>query len=93
MIFVKNLFKGVGLATLYFNRYNMAQGLLGRSCFKYLNIIKKSTPSSTPNLKKLQKFFFVCDDIFLKKTLIPYYTIGKFRNLVTSFFTFEKKVF
>ena len=28
MIFLKNLFKGVGLATLFFNRRNMAQGML-----------------------------------------------------------------
>ena len=41
MIFLKNLLNGVGLATLSFNRYNMAQGLLRISCFKYLNIIKK----------------------------------------------------
>ena len=36
MIFKKNL-----LATLSFNKYNMAQGLLRKSCFKYLNIMKK----------------------------------------------------
>ena len=41
MIFLKNLFKGVGLATLSLNRYNIAQGLLGGSCFKYLNILEK----------------------------------------------------
>ena len=41
MIFFKNLFKGVELATLSFKRYNIAQGLLRRSCFKYLNIMKK----------------------------------------------------
>ena len=42
----------MGLATLSVNRYNIAQGLLGRSCFKYLNIIKKTTPFPTPTLKK-----------------------------------------
>ena len=35
------LLKGVGLATPSFNRFNMAQGLLRRSWFKYLNIMKK----------------------------------------------------
>ena len=47
MIFLKNLFKGVGLATLFLNIYNMTQD------------------------------FFLFDDIFLKKTPIPYLTIGK----------------
>ena len=41
MIFLKNVFKGVGLATLSLINYNMVQGLLGRSCLKYFNIIKK----------------------------------------------------
>ena len=41
MIFLKNVFKGVGLATLSLINYNMARGLLGRSCLKYFNIIKK----------------------------------------------------
>ena len=54
MIFLKNLFKGVGLATLSFNRYNMAQGLRRRSCFKYN---EKTTPFPTTTFKKL-KFFF-----------------------------------
>ena len=78
MIFFKNLFKGVGLATLFFNRYNMAQGLLRRSCSKYLNIIK-NYPSSTPppTFKKLKKFFFCLTIYLLKKTPIPYPTIGK----------------
>ena len=66
MIFLKNLFKGVGLATLSLINYNMAQGLLGRSCLKYFNIIKITTPPPTPTVKKLVKFqkifFFVCDD-------------------------------
>ena len=48
MIFLKNLFKGVGSATLSLNRYNMTQGLLRRSCFKYLNIMKK-LPLSLPS--------------------------------------------
>ena len=41
MIFLKNLFKGVGLATLSLNRCNMAQGLLRSSWFKYLYRMKK----------------------------------------------------
>ena len=61
MIFLKNLFKGVGLATLSLINYNMARGLLG-SCLKYFNIIKKTTPSPTPTVKKLVKFqkFIFC---------------------------------
>ena len=61
MIFLKNLIKGVGLATLYLNRYNMAHGLLRRSCFKYLNIMKKQLLPLAPPLKNLKflKFFFV----------------------------------
>ena len=45
----KNLFKGVGLATLSFNIYNMPQGFQRRSCFKYN---EKTTPSPTPTFKK-----------------------------------------
>ena len=30
------------LAALYFDRYKMAQALLGRRCFKSFNIIKKA---------------------------------------------------
>ena len=77
MIFLQNLFKGVWLATLSFNRYNMAQGLLRRSCFK-------TTPSPTPTLKKFLIFFLT---IYLEKKL-SYLIIrsGKFGNLVTSFF-------
>ena len=41
MMILKKLFQGVRLATLSFNKYNMAQGLLRRSCFKYVNIMKK----------------------------------------------------
>ena len=41
MIFLKKGIKGAGLATLSFNRYNMAQNLLGRSCLKSFNIMKK----------------------------------------------------
>ena len=64
MIFLKNLFKGVGLATLSFKRYNMGQGLQRRSCFKYLNIIKKlplplPLPPPLKKLKNSKKFFFV----------------------------------
>ena len=73
MIFLKNLFKGVGLATPSLNRYNMAQGLLRRSCFKYLNIMKKLPLPLPPPLKN-SNFF---DDIFRKKTPIPYHTIRK----------------
>ena len=74
MIFLKNLFKGVGLATLSLYRYNMAQDLLRRSCFKCLYIIKKLPLPLPPPLKN-SKFFF--DDIFRKKNPIPYPTIGK----------------
>ena len=58
----------------------MAQGLQKRSCFKYLNIIKKTTPSPTPTFKKLKNFkpfLTIISDIFRKKTPIPYPTIGK----------------
>ena len=78
MIFLKNLFKGVGLATLSLINYNMARGLLGRSCLKYFNIIKKTTP--TPTVKKLvkfEKFIFSFVMIFFKIKLTPYHTIGK----------------
>ena len=53
MIFLKNVLKGVWLATLSLINYNMARGLLGRSCLKYFIIIKKTTPSPTPTVKKL----------------------------------------
>ena len=65
MIVLKNLFKGVGLATLSLNRYNMAQGLLRRSCFEYFNIMKKlplPLPSPLKNKKILKIFFY---DIFI----------------------------
>ena len=58
MIFLKNLLNGVGLATLSFNRYNMAQGLQRRSCFKYLNIMKKQPLSLAPPLKNSKNFIF-----------------------------------
>ena len=63
IIFLKNLFKGVGLATLSLNRYNMAQGMLRRSCVKYVNIIKKLSFPLSPPLKnsKILNFFY---DIF-----------------------------
>ena len=78
MIFLKNLFKQVGLAILYLIIYNMARGLLGRSCLKYFNIIKKTTPTCTvKKLIKFQKFIFSFVTIFLKIKLIPYPTIGK----------------
>ena len=51
MIFLKYLFKGVGLATLSLNRYNMAQGLLRGSYFKYLNRMKKLPLYLPPPLK------------------------------------------
>ena len=86
MIFLKYLFKGVVLATLSFNRCNMAQGLLRRSWFKYLNIMKKlplPLPPPPPPFKN-SKFFFT---IYLEKKL-QYLILrsGKFGNLVTSFF-------
>ena len=88
--FLKNLFKGVGLATLSLNRYNMAQGLQGRSCFKYVNI-EKTTPFPTPTFKKFLIFFM----IYLGNKL--YYLIirsEKFANLVTSFFlVWQPRVF
>ena len=61
MKFKKKLLKWMGLAILFFNRYNMAQGLLRRSCFKYLNIMKKlPLPLPLPlKNKKIPKFFFV----------------------------------
>ena len=80
MMFLKNLFKGVGLASLSLINYNIAQGLLGRSFLKYFNIIKKTIPSPTPTVKKLvkfQKFIFLFVAIFFKIKLIPYPTIGK----------------
>ena len=67
MIFLKNLFKGVGLAILSLINYDMARSLLGRSCLKYLNIIKKTTPFPTPTVKKIvkfQKFIFSFVTIF-----------------------------
>ena len=80
MIFLKKSFKGVGLATLSLINYNMGRGLLGRSCLKYSNIIKKTTPSPTSALEKLvkfQKFIFLFVTIFFKIKLIPYPKIGK----------------
>ena len=80
MIFLKIFFKGVGLATLSLINYNMARGLLGRSCLKYFNIIKKTTPPPTSTLKKLvkfQKFIFSFVTIFFKIKFIPYPKIGK----------------
>ena len=58
----------------------MVRGLLGRSCLKSFNIIKKTTPSPTPTLQKLikfQKYVFSFVTIFFKIKLIPYHTIGK----------------
>ena len=67
MIFLKNLFKGVGLATLSLINYNIARGLLGRTCLKYFNKIKKR-PLPLLHRKKISKipkiYFFVCDDFF-----------------------------
>ena len=82
----KNLFKGVGLATLSLINYNMARGLLGRSCFKYLNIIK-NYPSALKKLRKFQKLIFLFVTIFFERKL-SYLILRsrKFDNLVTSFF-------
>ena len=80
MIFLKFLFKGVGLATLSLINYNMARGLLGKSCLKSFNIIIKTTPPPIPTLKKLikfQKYIFSFVTIFFKIKLILYLTIGK----------------
>ena len=69
MIFLKNLFKGVGLATSSLINYNVARGLPGRSCLKYFKIINKNSPSPTPTVKKLvkfQKFIFSFVTIFFK---------------------------
>ena len=65
----------------------MAQGLQGRICFRYHNIIKKTTPSPTPTLKKIKKFIVLFVTIFFKRKL-PYVILrsGKFGNLVISFF-------
>ena len=80
MIFLKNVLKGVWLATLSLINYNMARGLLGRSCLKYFIIIKKNDPFPYPNRKQISLipkiYLFVCDDFF-KIKLIPYPTIGK----------------
>ena len=93
MIFLKNLFNGVGLATPSLINYNMTRGLLG-SCLKHLKIIKKTTPSPIPTVKKLvkfEKYFFACDDIFLKKN---YHTLSYDReSLVTSLLVFFLVVF
>ena len=89
MIFLKKLFKGLGLAIISFNRYNMAQGLLGRIYFKpFIKI--KNYPFPYPHLKKIkkfQKFIFLFVTIFFKRKL-SYLILrsGKFGNLVTSFF-------
>ena len=83
-IFLKNLFEGVGLATLSFTRCNMVQGLLRRSWFKYLNIMKKlPLPIPFPSPFKNSKFFY---DKFRKKLQYLILRSGKFNNLVTSFF-------
>ena len=64
----------------------MARGLLGRSCLKYFNIIKKRY-ATVKKLVKFQKFIFLFVTIFFKRKL-SYLIIrsGKFGNLVTSFF-------
>ena len=88
MIFLKNLFKGVGFASLSFNRYNMAQGLLGRSCFKSQNKIK-TTPFPTPTLKKFKNsknLILFVTTFFNRKLLYLILRSGKFGKLVTSFF-------
>ena len=90
MIFLKNLFKGVGLATSSLINYNMARGLPGRSCLKYFNIIKKlPLPHPYPYRKKISKipkiYFFVCDDFFQNKTHILSYDR---ESLVTSLLVF-----
>ena len=41
MVFLENLFKGVGLATLTLINYNIARGLLGEKLFEIFYIIKK----------------------------------------------------
>ena len=75
MFFLKNLFTGVGLVTTSLNRCNMAQGLLRRSWFKYLNIIKKLPLPLPLHLSKILNFF---NDIFRKKNFNTLYsTIGK----------------
>ena len=86
MIFFKKIIQGVGLATLSFNRYNMAQGLLGRSCFKNLNIMKKLPLPLPPPLKNSKNLFFLFVAIFFKRKL-SYLNLrsGKFGSLVTSF--------
>ena len=69
MIFLKNVLKGVLLDTLFLINYNMARGLLGRSCSKYFIIIIKNDPFPYPNRKKINLipkiYLFACDD-FLK---------------------------
>ena len=54
-MFLDNLFKRVGLDTLSFNRYKMAQSLLGRSCilcFETVLGMNKSTSTPIPTQKK-----------------------------------------
>ena len=67
MIFLKNLLKGVGLATLSFNRYKTAQSVLGKSCilcFETVLGMKKITSNPSPpplisqKLKNFQKLSF-----------------------------------
>ena len=80
MIFLKNLFKGVWVCYPIFNKLQYGARFAGEKLFETFENKKKTTPSPIPTVKKLvkfEKFFFVCDDIFLKKTAIPYPTIGK----------------
>ena len=80
---------GVGLATLSFNKSNMAQGLLRRSWFKYLNITKKLPLPLTPP-PTFKKFLIFFNDVFRKKLQYLILRSGKFGNLVTSFFYTRK---
>ena len=56
---------GWGLATIYFNRYKIAQTLLGRSCILCfetvlgLNNITPTPFSSQKKIKNFQKLFFI----------------------------------
>ena len=61
-----------GLATLSFDRYKIAQTLLGRSCilcFETVHGMTKNTPTPSPplsnpqKLKKYLKTFFYINDI------------------------------
>ena len=67
-MFLDNLFKRVGLNTLSFNRYKMAQSLLGRSCilcFETVLGMNKSTSTPIPTQKKTKYLFLDAKEVSL----------------------------